>query len=141
MHFYNGHQVKLLLSGQPFFDELLRLIGEARVFIHLQTYILDYDKTGAEVIDALKAATKRGVMVMVVADGYGTRLPDEVIADMQQAGIETSRAHSLAALTVSAYEGALVQARVAGNVDAMQATSQALLDLVRLSLPPRALSA
>lgn len=87
MHFHNGHQVKLLLSGQPFFDELLRLIGEARVFIHLQTYILDYDKTGAEVIDALKVATKRGVMVMVVADGYGTRLPDEVISDMQQAGI------------------------------------------------------
>nr|WP_295786452.1 TetR/AcrR family transcriptional regulator [Rhodoferax sp.] len=54
---------------------------------------------------------------------------------LQHAGIEATRAHNLAALTVSAYEGALVQSRVAGNVDAMQATSQALLDLVRLSLP------
>lgn len=54
---------------------------------------------------------------------------------LQQAGIEATRARNLAALTVSAYEGALVQSRVAGNIDAMQDTSQALLDLVRLSLP------
>ena len=54
---------------------------------------------------------------------------------LQQAGIEATRAHSLAALTVSAYQGALVQSRVAGNVDAMQATSRALMDLVRMSLP------
>lgn len=51
------------------------------------------------------------------------------------AGVAQARAASLAALIVSAYEGALVQARVAGNVQAMRDTSVALLDLVRLSLP------
>lgn len=51
------------------------------------------------------------------------------------AGVTQARAASLAALIVSAYEGALVQARVAGNVQAMRDTSAALLDLVRLSLP------
>ena len=63
--------------------------------------------------------------------------PDDIATreTLQQAGIEAIRAHSLAALTVSAYEGALVRSRVAGNVDAMQATSQALMDLVRMSLP------
>lgn len=51
------------------------------------------------------------------------------------AGVAQARATSLAALIVSAYEGALVQARVAGNVQVMRDTSVALLDLVRLSLP------
>lgn len=51
------------------------------------------------------------------------------------AGVAQARAASLAALIVSAYEGALVQARVAGNVQAMRDTSVALLDLVRISLP------
>ena len=54
---------------------------------------------------------------------------------LESAGIAPERAVNLAALIVSAYEGSLVQARVAGNVDAMQNTAQALLDLVRLSLP------
>ena len=52
------------------------------------------------------------------------------------AGIAERRAAQLAALIVSAYEGALVQARVAGQVDAMRDTTDALVDLVRASLPP-----
>ena len=56
---------------------------------------------------------------------------------MQAAGIEAARAANLAALMVSAYEGALVQARVAGSVDAMRGTTDALMDLVRVSLPAK----
>lgn len=69
-----------------------------------------------------------------LANGFAA-IRERLGRTLQHAGIEATRAHNLAALTVSAYEGALVQSRVAGNVDAMQATSQALLDLVRLSLP------
>ena len=54
---------------------------------------------------------------------------------LAQAGIETRRAGQLAALIVSAYEGALLQARVAGRVDTMQDTVAALMDTVQLSLP------
>lgn len=69
-----------------------------------------------------------------LANGFAA-IRERLGRTLQHAGIEETRARNLAALTVSAYEGALVQSRVAGNVDAMQATSQALLDLVRLSLP------
>ena len=89
---------------------------------------------------ALESAPDDIAIRETLAKGFAA-IRDRLGHTLQQAGIEPSRAHSLAALTVSAYEGALVQARVAGNVDAMQATSQALLDLVRMSLPPRALSA
>ena len=47
-----------------------------------------------------------------------------------RAGVAPARAPGLAALAVSAYEGALMQARVAGNVQALQATADTLLGLV-----------
>lgn len=83
---------------------------------------------------ALESAPDDITIRETLAKGFAA-IRERLCHTLQQAGIEPSRAHSLAALTVSAYEGALVQARVAGNVDAMQATSKALLDLVRLSLP------
>lgn len=62
---------------------------------------------------------------------------ERLAAALAAAGIAELRASSLAALIVSAYEGALLQSRVAGNVQAMRDTSAALLDLIRLSLPGR----
>ena len=71
-----------------------------------------------------------------LADGFSstrTRLADA----LQAAGIAPERSANLAALMVSAYEGALLQARVAGQVQAMQNTTEALVDLIRLSPPPQ----
>jgi len=53
---------------------------------------------------------------------------------LENAGVAPTRSANLAALMVSAYEGALIQARVAGQVDAMQNTTDALVDLIRLSI-------
>ena len=83
---------------------------------------------------ALESAPDDVAIRETLAKGFAA-IRERLGNTLQQAGIESTRAHSLAALTVSAYEGALVQSRLAGNVDAMQATSQALMDLVRLSLP------
>ncbi len=47
-----------------------------------------------------------------------------------QAGTTPERAPGLAALVVSAYEGALLQARVAGDVQPLQATTDTLLAVV-----------
>ncbi len=83
---------------------------------------------------ALESAPDDVAIRETLAKGFAA-IRERLAHALHQAGIEETRAHSLAALTVSAYEGALVQSRVAGNVDAMQATSRALMDLVRLSLP------
>ena len=63
------------------------------------------------------------------------RIREPLQQALELAGIETLRARQLAALIVSAYEGALLQARVAGRVDTMEDTVSALVDMVRLSLP------
>ena len=64
----------LVHGGHEFFDVLLRMIGDAREELHLQTYIFDHDETGKEVIAALLAAVKRGVRVVVLYQLYRQKL-------------------------------------------------------------------
>jgi TetR/AcrR family transcriptional repressor of lmrAB and yxaGH operons len=83
---------------------------------------------------ALESTPDDAAIRAVLADGFAsirTHLADA----LQSAGIAPARSANLAALMVSAYEGALLQARVAGQVQAMQNTTEALVDLIRLSLP------
>ena len=74
--------------------------------------------------DAIRAA---------LAEGFAsirTRLADALAG----AGMAQAQARGAAALIVSAYEGALLQARVAGHVQTMRDTSEALVGLLRLAL-------
>jgi TetR/AcrR family transcriptional regulator, lmrAB and yxaGH operons repressor len=74
--------------------------------------------------EAIRAALARGFA--------GIR--ERVAQALAAAGLPDAQARNLAALIVSAYEGALLQARVAGRVDAMRETCDALLELVRLQI-------
>jgi phosphatidylserine/phosphatidylglycerophosphate/cardiolipin synthase-like enzyme len=58
-NYRGGHQIDLLQSGEPFFGAVEKLIDEAKHFIHFQTYLIDEDKTGIRIIDALIRAAKR----------------------------------------------------------------------------------
>lgn len=83
---------------------------------------------------ALETTPEDLALRAALADGFaGFR--SRLAAVLATAGVAEEKAASLAALIVSAYEGALLQARVAGNVQAMQDTASALIDLVRLHLP------
>ncbi len=71
-----------------------------------------------------------------IANGFAslrTGLADQLI----KARIDDVRARSLAALIVSAYEGALLQARVAGKVTVMQETTEALQLMIQVSMTKR----
>ena len=85
---------------------------------------------------ALESTPDDEAIRAALADGFAairTRLADALAG----AGIAHEQARGAAALIVSAYEGALVQARVAGNVQAIQDTSEALVGLLRLALDGR----
>lgn len=86
---------------------------------------------------ALESTPQDTAVRAALANGFAA-IRERMSHALQGAGVEATRARNLAALIVSAYEGALVQARVAGNVDAMRHTSDALMDMVRLSLPTSA---
>ena len=76
-------------------------------------------------------------MRSALAEGFGT-IRERLALMLAGAGLPEPKAQSIAALMVSAYEGALIQSRVAGSVRAMRDTTDALLDLIRLHLPAKA---
>lgn len=82
---------------------------------------------------ALESTPDDDAIRNALAQGFAairSRLADA----LARAGAAEDQARGLAALIVSAYEGALLQSRVAGSVQAMRDTSQALIGLVQLSL-------
>lgn len=85
---------------------------------------------------ALESTPDDAAIRAALAEGFSS-IRTHLAHALQAAGIAPARSANLAALMVSAYEGALLQARVAGQVQAMQNTTEALVDLIRLSLPPQ----
>ena len=55
-------------------ERRLRMIREARRFLYLSTYYVEYDDYGAELMALLLAAQRRGVAVNLLIDGFGQRL-------------------------------------------------------------------
>jgi cardiolipin synthase A/B len=83
-----GHSIELLRSGENFFAACERVIDEARLFIHFQTYIVDDDETGRRIVDALIRASQRGIRVYFLLDAYGgTSFSKELIKKVNEAGI------------------------------------------------------
>ncbi len=64
------------------------MIRQAQEVIHLQTYIYDYDETGMMIGEELMAASRRGVKVYMLLDGFASRhLPSEFIDALTASGI------------------------------------------------------
>lgn len=86
---YKAHnRVTLLRGGKLYFDQLVKMIEDAKETVHLQVYIFEGDETGKLVADALKGAAARGVQVFMLVDGYASQgLSDEFIEALKNAGI------------------------------------------------------
>jgi cardiolipin synthase len=86
--YLSGNHVKLVHSGNNFFETLVRMIDAAESVIHFQNYIMDDDATGKQVGDALKRAAQRGVNVFLMLDAWGSRgLDDTLIESLKESGI------------------------------------------------------
>lgn len=80
--------VKLINSGEEFFNELKSLIESAKATLHLQTYIFEDDETGLQVAKHLREAAQRGVKVFVLLDGFGSRqLSDRFLESLRIDGV------------------------------------------------------
>ena len=83
---------------------------------------------------ALESTAQDRLIRQALAKGFET-IRDTLKAALVANGLDPVRAGSLAALIVSAYEGGLIQARVAGSKRPLQDTSHMLLEVLRSSLP------
>jgi cardiolipin synthase len=86
---YTQHnKVRLVHGGADYFNTLEQLIDQAKITIHLQTYIFDGDETGKRISTALLRAAARGIKIFILLDGYASQhLPREIIAEWKAAGI------------------------------------------------------
>lgn len=66
-----GNHVDALYNGEQAYPAMLEELGKAEDYICLSTYIFGTAGVGSELIDALAAATGRGVDVRVLLDGIG----------------------------------------------------------------------
>ncbi|MBS1689221.1 MAG: hypothetical protein JSS96_10885, partial [Bacteroidetes bacterium] len=67
------NRAKLVRGGKPYFDQMLEMIDEAKISVHLQTYIYDEDETGNTIADALLRAATRGLKIYVLLDAYASQ--------------------------------------------------------------------
>lgn len=82
---------------------------------------------------ALESTSDDAAIRLALAQGFEA-IRASLATVLQRAGMTAAPARACAALMVSAYEGALIQARVAGTVQPMRDTAQALIAMVQLSL-------
>ncbi len=86
---HNNANLRLLESGEPFFDALLLQIQSAQSSIHFQVYIFDNDQTGKVIYEALLAAARRGVKIYIRLDAYGSaNFPSEWESALKQRGVD-----------------------------------------------------
>ena len=67
-----GNRVRLLADGPSTYQAMLQSIGQARRYVHMETYIFDDDAEGARFAEALIAARNRGASVALMVDAVGT---------------------------------------------------------------------
>jgi cardiolipin synthase len=136
--FTPGNRVELLETGGEYFPALCRAIDEARLEVHLETYIFADDDTGRRVAEALSRAARRGVRVLVLVDGFGGKgFAGTLAPKMIGAGVEvrvfrpnisplTLRRHRLRRLhrKVVVVDGALAFVGGINIIDDMHTPSQ-----------------
>jgi cardiolipin synthase len=83
-----GHSIELLRSGENYFAACEKMIDEAKLYIHFQTYIVDNDETGRRIVNALIRAAEKGIRVYFLLDAYGgSSFSKDLINKVEQAGI------------------------------------------------------
>lgn len=83
------NRVQLVKGGRFYFTHLKELIHTARESLHLQFYIFSADDTGLSVMQALKEAAARGVMVFLHLDAYASQgFPQKAVAELREAGVK-----------------------------------------------------
>lgn len=87
-----GNRVTPLFNGDEAYPAMLAAIASARTSIALCTYIFDRDPTGLQFVEALHAASKRGVQVRVLVDDTGVRYSfPSIVHNLRAAGIPVGR--------------------------------------------------
>lgn len=88
----SGNSIETLHDGEQAFPRMLEAIAAAQQSVRLSTYIFQTDPVGRKFVDALAAATHRGVNVRVLVDGIGEWYDwPHVVPILRRAGVRAER--------------------------------------------------
>jgi cardiolipin synthase len=91
--------VQLLDGGAQAFPRMLVAIAEAKRRIHLEIYTFAWDDVGRRFVHALSEASRRGVHVHVILDGWGSLISgNQVATALRAAGCRVRIYHPFSAL-------------------------------------------
>jgi len=86
--FVAGNRIELLRAGTEYFPALEAACDAAEREIYIETYIFEDDATGQRIGAALARAARRGVVVDLMIDGFGSKdLGDDFLLALKQAGV------------------------------------------------------
>jgi cardiolipin synthase len=85
----HGNTAHLLENGDAFFPRVFEALAQARHVALLETFILEEDKVGAALGDAMCACAGRGVRTVLTIDGFGSpRLSERFLSRLTGAGVQ-----------------------------------------------------
>src|SRR5579864_8796710 len=85
-----------LCAGRESFPAMLDAIATAHDSVRLETYIYSDGRLGRQFVDALLAAARRGVLVSVLVDAFGSwALPENYFDALIAAGASVRRFNRL----------------------------------------------
>ena len=86
-----GNEVKIYISGEKKFQDLIKDIRAAKKFIHIEYYIFRFDDLGKSIINELKEKVDEGIEVRLLVDGMGSKsLKQKEIRYIKSLGIKFS---------------------------------------------------
>ncbi|HEX7053113.1 MAG TPA: cardiolipin synthase [Burkholderiales bacterium] len=86
-----GNQVEALIDGAHAFPAMLEAIGRAQRSIAMSSYIFDGDGVGAQFVEALAAAARRGAEVHVLIDDVDARFSrSSAVKPLRRAGVDVA---------------------------------------------------
>lgn len=89
LRFSEGNAIELFDCGRAAFPSMLEAIRGATEFVHLETYCLRADRTGARFLDALAERAASGVDVRLLYDAVGSYgLDPSALDPLRRAGAE-----------------------------------------------------
>jgi cardiolipin synthase len=85
-----GNRVRLLRDAQENYPAWLEAIGEAKCWIHFESYIIHEDEQGRIFAEALKAKARAGVAVRLIYDWMGAvgKTSRKFWQSLREAGVE-----------------------------------------------------
>jgi len=149
-HHFPGGKTELALAAlEAMMDWLLQLLecfmareahpsGVLRAWMLQASRVLEksqFERGCPLAVVALESGPQDLALRQALSRGF-ERLRDRLARHLHEAGLPQARAHGHAALIVAAYEGALIQARVAGHSQPLVDCTETLADLIERELAP-----